>query len=469
MILQQAVIQAKSSLISPVNPSYNFGFGVKDLNLVNGLTDLDTHIREKGGVHHLNNDVPQEVQHIARAAAFTTSVVSSAYMAGVIKRSIDAFMLDPENEQLINDALKGATPTQKEEFAKELKDTVTEKLSIEAKTNEGKKFVEAVTDYFNQAPSPDDLKALFGSSVVASNRLLNILETSEDKNDAIEKAQNETKEAYTEQGNNTTEYNHAFDDFIIGTLGYNAQILSYENGGYLNQAEKETSISIDTDTDKDMLKKLLDWYDNRQGNVTVAEKEIVLWVEQKWPGLDYEELNNVMIDGVMLDPKEMFTPDNIAAVPANQITGTKNFTGQTKAEILAAALKGKNVNFLYPDSDKEVAFAPKLTGKKIEKTESFLDKIIDFFKKLLGLETNAEKLLEEYAEINRGVQDAKDNLLKKDSEQHIRQKMTFGEMNGLHAVSKLDTKKSENAPIKQENETVAENEAPEKKAPEMGR
>lgn len=106
----------------------------------------------QNGLFTNDSSVSPERRNTARASAFAVSVVSSIFMTKKMHESIDEFFNLPEN----NEYFEGKSEQEIQDLKKELKDYVTDTLSVKANTEAGKAFVQRITDKFTEIASNND-------------------------------------------------------------------------------------------------------------------------------------------------------------------------------------------------------------------------------------------------------------------------------------------------------------------------
>lgn len=92
----------------------------------------------------------------AQASSFAVSALTRVYMIDKVKKNIDEFISEPKNKALFD----GMGDEEKRALSEQLKNTVTEKLSLKPETEQGKAFVQALSDKFNEMTENSNGKSL---------------------------------------------------------------------------------------------------------------------------------------------------------------------------------------------------------------------------------------------------------------------------------------------------------------------
>lgn len=138
-------------------------------------------------------------------------------------------------------------------------------------------------------------------------------------------------------------------------------------------------------------------------------------------GIKYEDYGNLRIDG-----KPMFKPEQLK----------KENEADRAADVVAATLSSKQVTFLK--DGKETLLNPNVIGTEKDSQKGVIDKIIDFFRSLVGLGPK-EMAQDKINRIN-----SKNNEEKAKYEAKSRERISFDELSGLKAAKKLTTPPKQN-------------------------
>lgn len=348
-----------------------------------------------GGVVSDKSLVSEEGTNLARASAFAMSAVTGLYMTYALRDSIDEFFADPTNAHHFD----GYSEEQKTALRVKLKDTVKERLAVDAKTDEGKALVQRLTEKFegyeqeneqngaqNSASSQSRLRD-FQSGLSALNSVLVQVVSDSGKKKALDTVKQHTKPN---------------DDFV--------RIIteSLEND-FANLAKEEEVITrtvatfnMDHSANTVNVQEFLSHYNSEKG-LNGKEKDWALDMFDNL-GLDHVDFANFMAGG-----NPLFTPEELA----------KNNKRNMKIDVIANALMGNNV--VLKENGKET-----LISEKIEEPEkNWFEKFIDLIKEKLGIGSNERQRVKQ-------VKEVEENFRAKMSE-----RISFEDLSGLNALKKV--------------------------------
>lgn len=181
------------------------------------------------------------------------------------------------------------------------------------------------------------------------------------------------------------------------------QALSTENRDLMSQVVGGIPVSIDTNQDAHKVRSIISLYNNRH-NDNWLTPEMMDWVDEKMAQFDVDMVNATMVDG-----SPLFDDDRIERLSETE----------KKAEVLALALKGKNVK-CRDSNDNEVVFLPQIADNRPKST---WDKIVEFFKNLFGIDG--------ISKIREGIEEAHEKNAQ------VREKMSLEEISGRKGLNKV--------------------------------
>ena len=165
-ILNSALDRAKTQFPDIIEHKEGIGSGTakaeEKLSLADNFFDRLQNTMARNGAVSLTFS-EDDVTMGARASVFATSVVTRIYLMDKVKKNIDDYIADPKNEALF----EGMNADQKRVLANNLKNRVTEEMSVKPESKEGKAFVQAMTDKFNEmtAASEDEARSAYDSEI----------------------------------------------------------------------------------------------------------------------------------------------------------------------------------------------------------------------------------------------------------------------------------------------------------------
>lgn len=365
----------------------------------------------RNSVISLNPDVSPERRNAARASAFILSVVNSVYITDKIHDGIDEYIKDPQNK----DKFKGMSEQEIQTLKTELKDYVTDTLSVKAKTEEGKKFVKDVTEKYNTIVKYKDdpgmrsaieKEGIFEENsndlIMGGTLLVCTLNNWMHDDYPVSQTINEIKERINET--------NPYESMIVDALENNSAALASEEE-YYTQTVKNLTVSVGDDQPVKPT-EFLEHYENNQ-----LSADEIIWARNVFDsGMTDKSMD---FSSYMLDGKPMFSKEKIEnTLPA-----------QLKTEVVAAALSGKEVAIKDNEKEKLTLLTPKITETAAKTPKSFWQKIMDFFSNLLK-DKSKEKAMQE--KISTTLKDF-------NNKDKLKEKISFNELSGRNTLGKLTT------------------------------
>lgn len=401
-ILKEAVDSAKYKF-PEVFEHENFWGGYASTT----LKELESNM-SRNGVISLTPNVSTERRNTARASAFILSVVNSVYVTDKIHDGIDEYISDPKNK----DNFREMSEQEIQDLKTELKNYVTDKLSVKAKTAEGKKVVKDITDKFNYVAKykddPEMKSAIEKEGIFEENSndlimggTLLVCTLNKWMSDDVPVSQtiNEIKGTINEKS--------SFESMIVDAIENNSEALASEEE-YYTQTVKNLTVSVGDDQPVKPT-EFLEHYENNQ----LSADEIV-WARTVFDsGMTDKSMD---FSSYMLDGKPMFSKEKIEnTLPA-----------QLKTEVVAAALSGKEVAIKDNEKEKLTLLTPIITETAAKTPKSIWQKIFDFFANLLS-DKSKEKAMQEKIS----------TTLKDFNNKDVKQKISFDELSGRNTIKKV--------------------------------
>lgn len=173
--------------------------------------------------------------------------------------------------------------------------------------------------------------------------------------------------------------------------------------------------------------------------------------EIEWAASAFDDARNHSIpyfSEFMVGGKPLFSPEEISAAR------TPEDENKLKAKVIAEVLKGNPVEEMNEEKHTKELFSPQISDTRSEE-RTFLEKIVDFFKELLGIGVKEKQMenamldqMKENANINE--ENYSGTYTDLDTLNEHREKITFEELSAEHAVDKV-TKAVKNSPALNKN------------------
>lgn len=399
-ILESAVSGAKNKL--PMGIHYKTAAG-DDLytGTVIFFADMATRL-QKNGIFTSDDSVLPEARNASRASAFTMSVLNSLFVTDKINKGIDEFFNDQQN----NAVFEGKSEEQKQELKSELKNYVKQTLSVKAKTDEGKAFVQKLTDEYdtiiNQDKEVSEQKAKeFMSTSLSTVYMIN---DALSENGKLGEALDTTTEKLGRD--------NVVVQMIVDEMRDSSAALASEEEVYV-----QTVRDLDISVEKRSPVKPHDFVEHFKSNSLSDEEKA--WANNVFDnGIDGLSLD---YQNIMLDGKPMFSSERIA----------RDSQEKLKQEVIAEALSGKEITVRNPEKSELTLLTPKINDSAETSGKSFLQKIVDFFAELLGINSK------EKAKVKAMKEDISDTLDRFNQKDYTREKIKFAELSGIATMKKV--------------------------------
>lgn len=363
------------------------------------LQDILQKQEQKQGL--LNSDPKAtDIRNKTLAVVFEMSVLNSLVAADAIKGNIDSYFDNPENAHFFQDVSK----EQVDEFRQRLKDTVTEKLAVQAKTERGREFVNQLTEKFNnEVKNSDPVKrnsfergAFF--PIVATLQAL-----SHDNVPNLTLVEGEENTAARLMATGIAKH-------------------SNELAGERDTLERYIDYVVIPYKGKDSLKETEFITHFQENNLTAADKA---WAEYFFDNaVICNDHDNLDFNSFMLNGEPMFSKQQINEADPQEL----------KTQVIGKALLGEEVT--HKDGD-----SLKLVSPSVDKENySIWDRIIDFFRNLLGIHSMENTINDREA----------DNMMTFHNHMNapLREKVTMDELSGKTVVDKI-IKAEKQSPVKE--------------------
>lgn len=434
-ILKNAVDRTKSKY--PDNLDYKDSYGeVHSMSSFEVFSNLGDRMARNGIITN-DNSVSSERRNASRASAFMLSVINSVYATDMIHDSIDEEFNDPEHKN----AFSRMNEQEMQDLKKELKEYVTETLAVKAKTDEGKKFVQTITEEYNKTASYKndpgmrsaiEKEGLFeeNSNDLVMGGTMTVYKLNDQMNPNY--TVSETLSDLNRYKNSTNKY----EKIILDTLEKDSAALASEEEIY-----SQTVHNLNITVGKDQTVKPTEFLEHYK-NKSLSNEEM-LWANSIYNNEIRDSIPDLR--DVMLDGKPMFTQ--------RQIDDT-TIDIDLRVAVVAEALAGKEVTVKDKDNEKLTLISPKINEAAENKSKSFWERITEFFSNLLN---RAERKMEKAK-----MDDMKENISTTrndfNNKKKLREKISFSELSGKNSLDKLNT-----SPSRQNNLTKTKN------SPSMGK
>lgn len=344
----------------------------------------------------------------AVAATFQLAVINSLVATHAINQNIDSFFDNPENADFFSDMSK----EQADNFRQQLKDTVTERLAVKAKTEPAQKFVNDLTEKFNSTVVTERDRNYFERSA-----MFPIITTVRAIQNGVE------PELSVPQSESHTAAKITADAMVHDYLSLREEretVQKYSNEVIIPYEGKD-GITVD---------KFCKHFE--ENKLTSADKKWGEYFFDKEVDINKDaapDFSQFMIDGLPMFTEQQIKESNPA---------------ELKTQVIGRALQGEDI--VYRDGIHLGHIKPTIE-RDLNRKESLIDRIIDFFKDLLGIDrTPRDRIINERASFGHANFQV--------APAPLREKVTFEELSGKTTVDKAITK-----PAPEKN-------VPEKKAPE---
>lgn len=381
---------------------------------------LGMDLRNNGMASDAPDDVTEERRNVAKASAFTISVVTGLYMTDALRDNIDKFFNDSKNDPYF----EGYSDEQKNALRAQLKDSVKEQLAVKAKTERGIELVNNLTSKFDEVFKYKDDETerqqhnaqniyldeygqkTFQSTISMLARL--------NQNMVINKSAQQAVDSAKDFASLSSD----FEMLIADAIATDSEQLAMEEEGVMRGRRLFSLDDLDGKKSIDV-QKFLNHYNSPKG-LTDEEKKWALAAFDKYIKIDYNDFRYFMANG-----KPMFKPEEL----------TEDAKLDRKIDVIANSLMTKEVT--HKKDNKEL-FICEIDS---DFSKSLWEKICEFFKDLLGI--NKEKQRAETISNMRG------DYSKKQGE-----RTNFNELSGFNALNKLTV------PPERPNEHTAEKKEP---------
>lgn len=400
-ILESAVSSAKMKL--PMGIHFKNASGDKFYTATVLFFDDLRRRFQTNGTFTTDDSVLPETRNASRASAFTMSVLNSLFVTDKINNGIDEFFNDQQNNSLFKDQ----SEEQKQELKNELKNYVEETLSVKAKTDEGKAFVQKLTDEY------DTIKGDKNSAQKAKEFMETSLATVYSINDAL--SQNRKLDQALDITSDNLGRDNVFVQMIVDEMRDNFAALASEEEVYA-QTVRDLDVSVENQSKV----KPQDFVEHFGSNSLSEE-------EKAWANNVFDNgINDLSIDfkNIMLDGKPMFSPEKISQSSQDEL----------KQAIIAEALSGKEVTVKDPEKSEITLLTPNIKDSAENTSKSFWQKVIDFFADLLGITTKEKKEKAKVEAMKENISDALNNFNQNNSQ---REKTSFYELSGINTMHKV--------------------------------
>lgn len=339
---------------------------------------------------------------VARSSAFALKAVNCIYMTERIKDNIDEILNNPGNRnKLISQGF--ATDKDREALKAHLKEYVEEKLSPKPKTAEGKKLVSDMKNLYAEyeADYKDINKDLFLlESCSYLNSVADKMARGIDADTALFDAKKESIDS-------------RLVNYISDTL-------------YDNIERSARSIKDEMEVLPENIQEFCTYYGN---SVRVKPNEFLEHAknhkftneDKVWASVVYQEICenaslSMAVDGSPVDSIQMsdFRLDG-APMFIKGFDGKAPNKEDFACDVVANVLQGNSISVVNPDTQKPVVVQPKFC--EITEHRSTWEKIVDFFKDLLGISEKSK-----IKEIEKNIES------KADERKAIRDKVSFKEL-----------------------------------------
>lgn len=362
---------------------------------------------EANGVYTEEPEIDSDTRNMARATMFTVKALNSIYVTKKLGEYIDSYFDNPSNE--------GKFPEgDKEALKAELKQQVEDTIGIKPVSKEAQDYVQSLKDGFTAESYEKGLSWIYNinQSLQVSNGMTQLTQS---------------QRYYDEP-----------DDSVVKKIVEGVSNSSAALAGEEKEPERvvrEFAVfyrPIDNEVNpKDFVEHFK--------NSTLSNDEIV-WANDVFRDsiVDYRNINpaerlNIGMEDVMVDGKPMFTQEQVKNGNINLMT----------CEVIARALSGEKVT-TNPTGEKEYLLSPSIKEYGDKKKTHWYDAIVDFFRSLVGRETDKEKAAK-IEEMKAGIEETQSEY--KPLTTH-REKMTFKDLFGQSNLDKVTAAPSKNQPQK---------------------
>lgn len=239
-ILNFAVENAKNPFPDTISYGVNSNANVCLDNTI--FSQLEQLFVKNGVVSAENKTLNDETVNASRASAFAASAICQLFIADKIKKNIDLFVNDSQNDKYFDEL----NDEQKETFIRELKGKVTARLEVDTKTIYGEDLVQKLSDAYNKFAEKskwgsDSVERFLGEGLGAVVLLNRQLEEHKNLNEAVDAV----KKQYAD-GDNGWELDYSFQHMILDQIKDNSSQLAAE-------------MTPDIDTSKSLWERICDF------------------------------------------------------------------------------------------------------------------------------------------------------------------------------------------------------------------
>lgn len=341
-----------------------------------------------------NTDKEIKARNLALGTVFQLSVINSIVVSETINENIDKYFDSYKNAHLF----EGYSKKEIKEFRQSLKDSVTERLAVKPRTTEGQKLADDLKEsYLQHIKSEGNTKTTFEiSAMTPVISAIIALRSNQEPNLSGSQLDEDPQ--------------HIPGKIVADSMAENAEVLAREEDilfKYIN------NVIIPYD-EKNLITEDAFLTRFRDDNLTAEDKE---WAERLFDRqISGPKHKNIDFSTFEVDGKPLFSKEQLETTPKQEL----------KTAVIGSALHGQKV--AYKDGNLFTMVNVSIGAKK---NYSVWDRIIDFFKGLLGI-GSMEK------DINAKAAENKSDFAKMTTSP-LRQKVTIDELSGAAGLKKVMT------------------------------
>ncbi len=362
------------------------------------------------------------------AMEFETLAANSVVLTDMFNKGIDEFFADPANIHKFG----GADNDELDARRQQLKEFVTEKLDLKPETEQAKQFMQDLKTEFDRAVTSNGNERT-NERIRFIKDFVTPLKAAVEAMDDPNKKNRQGILNSAGSGLDNRVKRLAFDG-----LEDKAQQLASERG-VISHAVKSVFMPIESDKSV-MPHEFLEHY-KQEGFIPTAE-------EAAWAAEVFDRITDggqVDLSRFMLNKEPFFTEAQINDAPM--------FQDSLKSKLVGAVLAGDKVS-IRKDDGTMALINPQIVDARRENM-SFFDKIIDFFKELLGIGKEKEaQLQQDISGLQNNMQSVRDKFEKK-ATVIPRERITFDELSGTDAIKKVTASQKQNTPEKSKSTPTA--------------
>ena len=366
-----------------------FGGAIKLDDMNSFFQQMWSGLRFNGAVSD-EADISQDRKNLSRASAFAVSAVTGIYMTYALGECIDEFFENPENNQYF----EGYSDKQKTELRDNLKNTVKDRLAVDAKTEKGRALVEKLEERFRTCETvngqPESRLHEYKSSMAALNSLVYTMVGLGNKNALLGIVKRNTKDEDKSVKIITEALENGSDEIAKEEKAVDWAVAMFDR----SDGEK----TVDA-------QEFLEHYNSKKG-LSEQEKK---WAVQQFDslGLDHVDFLHFKSDG-----EPMFTFNQVSEMAPDD----------KKIGVIANALMGKSV--VLENHGKETLISENLHEPLIkdESEKSWWERLIDFIKDKLGIGRDEKQRINQ-------VRETHDDFVNKFAD-----RISFKELSGINAL-----------------------------------